>query len=87
MGFIPHAGLEPGPDPDLELEWVCHGSGVRQPSGHLIRPVFGFTPPSCISYANVNNYYGPCTYCSLDKGVACAQNNQLPKHMCAGHMC
>ena len=29
------------------------------------------TPPPCISYANVRNYYGPYAHCSLDKGVAC----------------
>ena len=39
-------------------------------------------PPPCISYANVCNYYGPYTYCSLDKGVACAQHIQLPTHTC-----
>ena len=38
--------------------------------------------PSCISYANVHNYYGPYDYCSLDKGVACAQHIQLPTHTC-----
>ena len=43
--------------------------------------------PPCISYANVHSYYGPYTYCSLDKGVACAQHIQLPTHTCAGHMC
>ena len=43
-------------------------------------------PPPCISYANVHNYYGPYTYCSLDKGVACAQHIQLSTHTCAGHM-
>ena len=45
------------------------------------------TPPPSISYANVHNYYGPYAYCSLDKGVACAQYMQLPTHACAGHMC
>ena len=44
-------------------------------------------PPPCISYANVNDYYGPYAYCSLDKGVACTQHIQLPTHTCAGHMC
>ena len=44
-------------------------------------------PPPCISYANVHNYYSPCSYCSLDKGMACAQHIQLLTHMCAGHMC
>ena len=44
-------------------------------------------PPPCISYANVHNYYGPYAYCSLGKGVACAQHIQLPTHTCAGHMC
>ena len=47
----------------------------------------GSTPPPCISYANVHNYYGPYAYCSLDKGVACAQHIQLLTHTCAGHMC
>ena len=41
------------------------------------------TPPPCISYANVRNYYGPYAHCSLDKGVACAQHIQLPTHTCA----
>ena len=41
-------------------------------------------PPPCISYANVHNYYGPYAYCSLDKGVACAQHIQLPTYTCAG---
>ena len=45
------------------------------------------TPPLWISYANVHNYYSPYAYCSLDKGVACAQHIQLPTHTCAGHMC
>ena len=42
------------------------------------------TPPPCISYANVHNYYGPYAYCSLDKGVACAQHIQLLTHPRAG---
>ena len=36
-------------------------------------------PPFCISYAEVRNYCGPCAYCGLDKGVACAQHIQLPQ--------
>ena len=40
-------------------------------------------PPPCTSYADVHNYYGPYAYCSLDKGVACAQHIQLPTHTCA----
>ena len=43
-----------------------------------------YPPPPCISYANVHNYYGPYAYCSLDKGVACAQHIQLPTYTCAG---
>ena len=39
-------------------------------------------PPPCISYANVHNYYGSYAYCSLDKGVACAQHIQLLTHTC-----
>ena len=31
------------------------------------------TPTPCISYANIWNYYGSYAHCSLDKGVACAQ--------------
>ena len=42
-----------------------------------------FTPPSCISYANVRNYYNPYAHCSLDKGVAGAQHIQLLAHTCA----
>ena len=41
------------------------------------------TPPPCISYANVRNYYGPYAHCSVDKGIACAQHIQLPAHTCA----
>ena len=37
-------------------------------------------PPPCISYANVRNYYGPYTHCSLDKGVACAQHTNMRAH-------
>ena len=48
---------------------------------------FCYTPPPCISYADVHNYYSPYACCSLDKGVACAQQIQLPTHMCTGHMC
>ena len=44
------------------------------------------TAPPCISYANVHNYYGPYAYCSLDKGVACAQHIQLPTYTVASHM-
>ena len=51
--------------------------------GHLFFPI-GCTPPPCISYANAHNYYGPYAYCSLDKGVACAQHIQLPTYTCAG---
>ena len=40
----------------------------------------GYPPPPRISYANVHNYYGPYAYCSLDKGVACAQHIQLLTH-------
>ena len=46
-----------------------------------------YPPPRCISHANVHNYYGPYTYCSLDKGVACAPHIQLLTHTYAGHMC
>ena len=44
-------------------------------------------PPPCISYANVHNYYGPCAYCRLDKGVACTQHIQLLTYTCTGCMC
>ena len=37
----------------------------------------GGPTPRCISCANVHNYCGPYAYCSLDKGVACAQHIQL----------
>ena len=47
----------------------------------------GAPPPPCISYTNVHNYYGPYAYCSLDKGVACAQHIQLPTHTCAQATC
>ena len=57
--------------------------GSPQPQGGA----YTISPLPCISYANVHNYYGPYAYCSLDKGVACAQHTQLPTHTCAGHMC
>ena len=44
------------------------------------------TPPPCISYANVQNYYGAYAYCSLDNGVACAQHIQLPTQMRRPHV-
>ena len=53
--------------------------------GHTSNP--NYPPPHCVSYANVHNYYGPYAYCSLDKGVACAQHIQLLTHTCGGHMC
>ena len=31
-------------------------------------------PPTCLSYPNVRNYYGPYAHCSLDKGVAYTYN-------------
>ena len=52
-------------------------------SGFLPRHGQSTTPPPCISYANVRNYYGPYTHCSLDKGVACAQHIQLRTQTCA----
>ena len=33
-------------------------------------PGQALVPPPPISYGNVHNYYGPCAYGSLDKGVA-----------------
>ena len=53
--------------------WTCHGGcGWNLQMGTLMRilTVFAqdfcaFTPPPCISYANVRNYYGPCAHCSL----------------------
>ena len=53
----------------------------------LLARDWSLPPLPCISYANVHNYYGPYAYCSLDKGVACAQHIQLLTHTCAGHMC
>ena len=47
-----------------------------------LQSVLVVTPPPCISYANVPNYYGPYAHCSLDKGVACAQHIQLPTQTC-----
>ena len=44
-------------------------------------------PLHCISYANVRNYYGPYTHCSLDKGVACSQHIQLLAHTVTGRTC
>ena len=52
-----------------------------------VSPHAGATKTPYISYANVHNYYGPYTYCSLDKGVACAEHIQLLTHTCVGHMC
>jgi hypothetical protein len=53
---------------------------------HLLAPC---TPPLCNSCAKVPNQYGPYAYCSLDKGVACAQHIQLPTHtwVSAWHEC
>ena len=59
----------------------------RSEPGGTIRPANSTPPPPCISYANVHNYYGPYAYCSLDKGVACAQHIQLLTHTYAGHIC
>ena len=58
--------------------WKGGGGGIHNPLCKLP------PPPPCISYANVHNYYGPYAYCSLDKGVACAQHIQLPTYTCAG---
>ena len=41
--------------------------------------LYMYPPPPCISYANVRNYYGPYTHCSLDKGVA-ARNTYNYRH-------
>ena len=60
---------------------------VHQLCEQLQATMGNLSPSPCISYANVHNYYGPYAYCSLDKGVACAQHIQLPTHTCAGHMC
>ena len=60
-----------------------HHCWDRGPSGAGYLP----PPPPCISHANVHTYYGPYAYCSLDKGVACAQHIHLPTHTCTGHMC
>ena len=45
-----------------------------------------YTPPPCISYTNVHNYYGPYAYCSLDKGVL-ARNTYNYRHTRAPAMC
>ena len=73
-------------------ETDCMGRGYlgqgHRPSSGLIHALHqGIPPPPCISYANVHNYYGPYAYCSLEKGVSCAQHIQLPTHTCAGHVC
>ena len=60
---------------------------TKYKNNQLLVIVVILPPPFCISYANVHNYYGPYAYCSLDKGVACAQHIQLPTHRCAGHTC
>ena len=70
---------------------VCKGTYTQEGGGLMLQghtmalvPCGNPTPPPCISYANVHNYYGPYAYCSLDKGVACAQHIQLPTYTCAG---
>ena len=68
--------------------WGNKRKGVRGWTHFLQAPRWRlYPPPLCVSYADVHNYYGPYAYCSLDKGVACAQHIQLPTHTCAGHMC
>ena len=54
---------------------------------HITPPPNPPTPMYTIITANVHNYYGLYAYCSLDKGLACAQHTQLPTHTCTGHMC
>ena len=75
----PHWGELPEPTSKPHMQWLKAAEKCRTAS---LTP-----PPPCTSYANVHNYYGPYAYCSLDKGVACAQHTQLPTHTCAGHMC
>ena len=58
------------------------GGGGQTPLTSLC-PQSNHTPPPCISYAHVRNYYGPYAHCCLDKGVACAKHIQLPIETCA----
>ena len=54
---------------------VSPNNGIHpqwQQTGLMLHRQTKYPPPPCVSYANVHNYYSPYTYCSLDKGVACA---------------
>ena len=57
-------------------------SSTMIPQMIVVADLTRIPPPPGISYANVHNYYGPYAYCSLDKGVACAQHIQLLTHTC-----
>ena len=64
--------------------WQSHNlQFFIQQTGQSHAPPPLSTPPPCISYTNVRNYYGPYAQCSLDKGVACAKDIQLPTQTCA----
>ena len=79
-----NAALERPPQNAKRCAKVLLGT-LQHPWAVSSTPIFGLSlpsvpPPPCISYANVHYYYGPYAYCSLDKGVACAQHIQVPTH-------
>ena len=83
---ILHAGFNvAGAGKALRANTTCsrHLTGIPMVSITRSMGLFLYpAPPPCISYTNVRNYYGPYAYCSLHKGVACAQHIQLPTHTC-----
>ena len=66
---------------------AVNGDPLLPHTARFVMAMNELPPPPCISYANVHNYYGPYAYCSLDKGVACAQHIQLPTHTRAQATC
>ena len=66
----------PGIEPTL--------SGTRPPCTSIIlcSRCFLLTPPPCISYANVHNYYGPYTYCSLAINSGMFSDRSPPTDLC-----
>ena len=76
------------PQPGLQPQPFRFVQPIESPQSHRCFPTTRMYPPSpCIRYANIHNYYSPCAYCSLDKGVACVKHIQLPTYTCAGYMC
>ena len=49
---------------------------------YTMLPLFLVNPPPCISYANVHNYYGPYTYCSLAINSGMFSDRSPPTDLC-----